>query len=124
MVAADPVEWLADHVAGLVAENRHGARVPQRDQAVAVGAYQTVAERHGDPLEAAFGDPAQQASKIDLVERHRGKVGGDGHVADEVSGTNGELRLQQHGAQLGRGRQAEQDNNPQSGGMATPQQAP
>ena len=95
---ADPVERLADHFLRLVAENRHCARIPDRDQAVLVGAHQAIAERHGDPLEAPFGDAAQQAAEVDLVERHGGEIGGDGDMPERGIEDDGELGLQQHGA--------------------------
>ena len=42
---------------------------------VLVGAHQPVADRHRDPLEAALGNMAQQAAKVDLVERGGRQIG-------------------------------------------------
>ena len=111
---ADPVERLADHVLGLVAENRHRARIPDRDQAVLIGADQAVAERHGDPLEAPFGDAAEQAAEVDLVERHGGEIGGDGQMPERGVEDDGELGLQQHRAEFGRGRRGRPAPRPAS----------
>ena len=52
--------------------------------------------------------PPKQAPKVDLVERHRGEIGGDGEMPERGVEDDGELRLQQHRAEFGRGREADQ----------------
>ena len=74
---ADRLERPADHLGRIVAEDRHRARIPHRDQVVLIGTYQAVAQRHRDALKAALGDPAEQIPEIDFVERDRGHVDDD-----------------------------------------------
>jgi hypothetical protein len=65
---ADPVDRLADHFGRLVAENRHGPRVPNRDQPIPVGANQTITKRHSDALKTPVRNTHQQAAEIDLID--------------------------------------------------------
>ena len=86
---------LADHLLGLIAEDRGRAGIPHRDQVVGVGADQAVAERHRDALEAALGDPAEQGADVDFVERDGGDVDDDGDMEQRGVENERELRLQQ-----------------------------
>jgi hypothetical protein len=98
---ANPVERLADHLARLIAEDRHRALVPQGDQSVLIGAYQAVTEQHGDALEAPFRDPAKQAEKVDLIEGDRRQIGADDQVKQGCIEADREYALHHTGCQLG-----------------------
>ena len=109
-------ERLPDNFLGLVAENRLGSRVPDRNQAFPVDAQQTIAKRHRDPLEALFCNAAQQTSKVDLVESDGDEISQDHDVEDRGVDDDAELRLQKHRAQFTRDRRGDQNRNPQTGG--------
>jgi hypothetical protein len=84
-----------------------------------VEANQAVAERHRDSLKALFRDPAEQAAKVDFVQRRDGEIGRDGDVPERGIENDGELCLQQRGAHFRGGGEADQHDDPRPGGLRT-----
>ena len=120
----DGVERTADHLRGLVAEDRGGARIPHRDQVVRIGADQAVAERHRDALKAALGDPAEQIAKIDLVECDGRDIDRDRDVKQRRVEDERKCRLQQIGQGFDRDRRCSERGEPPAGRTAGATPAP
>ena len=76
----EQLEWLADHLSRVVAEDCRRAGIPDRDQMILIETHQAIAKRHRDTLEAVLRDAAEQSPEIYFVERNGGEVHHDRNV--------------------------------------------
>ena len=58
----------SEHLARLVAKHSNGARIPEGNLSVFVGANQPVTDRHCDALKTLLGNSTQQATQVDFTQ--------------------------------------------------------
>src|SRR5689334_18219547 len=80
----EAAERPAEHFLRRIAENGARRWIPDRDHAGLIGAYEAVAERHGDLSEASLLGAAEQATQIDLVDCHGHEIARNGDLPERA----------------------------------------